>query len=79
MNIETRRVDLIRSAWINAMFIADEKNVGYDVKSFYEHPEFIYATNSLFYHQRKDGLEEEKELKATLENIIELINENINK
>ena len=79
MNIETRRVDLMRSAWINAMFIADEKNVGYDVKSFYEHPEFIYATNSLFYHQRKDGLEEEKELKATLENIIELINENINK
>jgi NADH:ubiquinone oxidoreductase subunit 5 (subunit L)/multisubunit Na+/H+ antiporter MnhA subunit len=60
MNIETRRVDLMRSAWINAMFIADEKNVGYDVKSFYEHPEFIYATNNLFYHQRKDGLEEEK-------------------
>ena len=79
MNIETRRVDLMRSAWINAMFIADEKNVGYDVKSFYEHPEFIYATNVLFYYQRKDGLEEEKELKATLENIIELINENINK
>ena len=79
MNIETRRDDLMRSAWINAMFIADEKNVGYDVKSFYEHPEFIFATNNLFISQRRDGLEEEKELKATLEYIIELINKNINK
>ena len=77
MNIETRRDDLMRSAWINAMFIADEKNVGYDVKSFYEHPEFIFATNNLFISQRRDGLEEEKELKATIEYIIELINKNI--
>jgi hypothetical protein len=79
MNIETRRDDLMKSAWINAMFIADEKNVGYDVKSFYEHPEFIFATNTLFISQRRDGLKEEKELKATLEYIIELINKNINK
>jgi hypothetical protein len=61
------------------MIIKDGKNVGLDVKSIYEHPEFRWATNHLFYSQRKDGLKEEKELTATLEKIIELINENINK
>ena len=79
LKIEAQRDDLMKSAWTNAMIIEDEKNVGYNVKSIYEHPEFRWATNHLFYFQRKDGLEEEKELTATLEHIIELINENINK
>ena len=56
------------------MIIKDGKNVGLNVKSMYENPEFRWATNHLFYFQRKDGLEEEKELTATLEHIIELIN-----
>ena len=77
--IEAQRDDLIKSAWTNAMIIKDGKNVGLNVKSMYENPEFRWATNHLFYFQRKDGLKEEKELAATLENIIELINENINK
>jgi hypothetical protein len=77
--IEAQRDDLIKSAWTNAMIIEDEKIVGYNVKSIFDHPEFRWATNHLFYSQRKDGLEEEKELTATLEHIIELINENINK
>ena len=77
--IEAQRDDLIKSAWTNAMIFKDGKNVGYNVKSIYEHPEFRWATNHLFYFQRKDGLKEEKQLTATLENIIELINENINK
>ena len=77
--IEAQRDDLMKSAWTNAMIIKGGKNLGYNVKSIYEHPEFRWATNHLFYSQRKDGLEEEKELKATLENIIELINKNINK
>ena len=79
LKIETQRDDLMKSAWINAMIIEDEKNVGYNLRSIFEHPEFRWATNHLFYYQRKDGLEEEKELTATLEHIIELINENINK
>jgi Family of unknown function (DUF6090) len=79
LKIEAQRDDLMKSAWTNAMIIKDGKNLGYNVKSIYDHPEFRWATNHLFYFQRKDGLEEEKELKATLENIIELINENINK
>ena len=76
--IEAQRDDLMKSAWTNAMIIKGGKNLGYNVKSIYEHPEFRWATNHLFYFQRKDGLEEEKELKVTLEQIIELINKNIN-
>ncbi|UAM99090.1 hypothetical protein K8354_04495 [Polaribacter litorisediminis] len=79
LKIEAQRDDLMKSAWTNAMIIKDGKNLGYNVKSIYEHPEFRWATNHLFYSQRKDGLPEEKELTATLERIIELINENINK
>jgi hypothetical protein len=75
--IEAQRDDLMKSAWTNAMIIEDGKNLGYNVKSIYEHPEFRWATNHLFYFQRKDGLEEEKALAATLEKIIELIDENI--
>ncbi|WP_422161318.1 DUF6090 family protein [Polaribacter sp.] len=77
--IEAQRDDLMKSAWTSAMIVKDGKNLGYNVKSIYEHPEFRWATNHLFYFQRKDGLEEEKELKGTLEHIIELIDENINK
>ena len=77
--IEAQRDDLIKSAWTNAMIIKGGKNLGLNVKSIYEHPEFRWATNHLFYFQRKDGLEEEKELTVTLEHIIELINKNINK
>ena len=77
--IEAQRDDLIKSAWTNAMIFKDGKNVGLNVKSIYEHPEFRWATNHLFYFQRKDGLKEEKELTATLGKIIELINENVNK
>jgi hypothetical protein len=79
LKIEAQRDDLMKSAWTNAMIIKGGKNLGYNVKSIYEHPEFRWATNHLFYSQRKDGLEEEKELTATLEHIIELIDENINK
>jgi hypothetical protein len=61
------------------MIIEDGKNVGLNLKSIYEHPDFRWATNHLFYFQRKDGLKEEKELTETLKTIIELINENINK
>ena len=60
--IEAQRDDLIKSAWTNAMIIKDGKNVGLNVKSMYENPEFRWATNHLFYFQRKDGLKEEKEL-----------------
>ena len=77
--IEAQRDDLMKSAWTSAMIIKGGKNLGLNVKSMYENPEFRWATNHLFYFQRKDGLKEEKELAATLENIIELINENINK
>ena len=76
--IEAQRDDLMKSAWTNAMIMKDGKNVGLKVKSIYEHPEFRWATNHLFYFQRKDGLKEEKELTTTLENIIELIDKNIN-
>ena len=48
-----------------------------DIKLSDEHVEFRWATNHLFYDIRKDGLEEEKELIATLEHIIELIDKNI--
>ena len=75
--IEAQRDDLIKSAWTNAMIIKDGKNVGLNVKSIYEHPEFRWATDHLFYFQRIDGLKEEKQLTATLEHIIELINKNI--
>jgi len=79
LKIETQRESSIKSYWINAMIIEDEKIMGYNVKSIFEHPEFRWATNHLFYDIRKDGLEEEKELIATLEHIIELIDKNINK
>ena len=79
VKIETQRDDLLKSSWTSAMIIDDKKNVRYDVKSLYEHPEFIWATNHLFTSNRRDGLEAEKELKATLEHMIELINKNINK
>ena len=76
--IEAQRDDLMKSAWTNAMIIKGGKNLGYNVKSIYEHPEFRWATNHLFYFQRKNGLEEEKDLMVTIEQIIELINKNIN-
>jgi hypothetical protein len=79
VKIETQRESSIKSYWTNAMIIEDGKNTGYNLRSIFEHPEFRWATNHLFYDIRKDGLEEEKELMATLEHIIELINENINK
>ena len=75
--IEAQRDDLIKSAWTNAMIIKDGKNEGLNIKSIYEHPEFRWATDHLFYFQRIDGLKEEKQLTATLEHIIELINKNI--
>ena len=76
--IEAQRDDLIKLAWTDAMIIEEGKNVGLNVKSMYEHPDFRWATNHLFYFQRIDGLKEEKQLTATLKNIIELINGNIN-
>ncbi|RED37916.1 hypothetical protein DFQ10_1142 [Winogradskyella eximia] len=79
VKIETQREDLIKSYWINAMIIEDEKIMGLNIRSIFDHPEFRYATNHLFYNIRKNGLEEEKELMATLEHIIELIDKNINK
>ena len=77
LKIEAQRDDLMKSAWTNAMIIEDGKNLGFNMKSMYENPEFIWATNHLFYSQRKDGLKEEKELTATLKHIIKLIDQNI--
>ena len=77
--IEVQRESSIKSYWINAMIVEDEKIMGYNVKSMFDHPEFRWATNHLFYNIRKNGLEEEKELSATLEHIIDLITKNINK
>jgi hypothetical protein len=79
LKIETQRESSIKSYWTNAMIIEDGKNTGYNLRSIFEHPEFRWATNHLFYDIRKNGLEEEKDLMATLEYIIELIDKNINK
>jgi len=77
MKIEVQRDELMKSSWTNAMIIEDKKIQGYNVKALYDHTDFRWATDHLFYFNRKDGLKEEKELKATLEHIIELINKNI--
>jgi len=79
VKIETQREDLIKSYWINAMIIEGEKIMGLNVRSIFDHPEFRWATNHLFYSKRKAGLEEEKKLTKTLEHIIKLIDQNINK
>ena len=79
IKIEVQRDELMKSSWVNAMIIEDDKVQGYNVKSLYDHPDFRWATNHLFYYIRKDGLGEENELKSTLEHIIELIDLNIEK
>ncbi|WP_298369179.1 DUF6090 family protein [uncultured Lutibacter sp.] len=79
LKIETQRESSIKSYWTNAMIIEDGKITGYNLRSIFEHPEFRWATNHLFHDIRKNGLEEEKDLMATLEYIIELIDKNINK
>jgi len=79
VKIEVQRDALMKSAWTNAMIIEDKKIKGYDVKSLYDQTDFRWATDHLFYFNRKDGLKEENGLKLTLEHIIELINQNIEK
>ena len=76
---KVQRDELMKSSWENAMIIEDDKVQGYNVKSLYDHPDFRWATNHFFYYQRKEGLEEESGLKSTLEHIIELIDQNIEK
>ena len=77
VKIENQRDDLMKAAWTDAMIFKNGKNVGRNLRSIFEHRDFRWATNHLFYAQRKDGLEEEKKLKETLAKIIELIEQNI--
>jgi hypothetical protein len=79
MKIESRRDALWYSVYDDARIVVDGKIVGFNIKSFYDSGAFRTLTISLFYSSRKDGLEEEYELKKTLEHIIELIDQGIEK
>lgn len=81
MKIEIQRDELLYSTYDNARIIKDGKIVrsGLIWKSFYDHPPFRTLTNALFYFTRMGGLEEERELKETMERIIELIDQSIEK
>ena len=74
--IEAQRDDLMKTCWTDAAQIENKKITGFQVKSIFDCPEFRWAINHLFIWQRRDGLEEEKELKKTLLHIMELIDKN---
>tara|TARA_R110002050_G_scaffold49240_2_gene114557 strand:+ start:8125 stop:8817 length:693 start_codon:yes stop_codon:yes gene_type:complete len=79
LKIESQRDELMRSSYNHAYLIKDNIITGYNIKLLYSHPDFRWAVHHLFYSVRRDGLEEEKELMTTLEHIIELIDQNIDK
>ena len=80
VSIEQQRVVLWNSTIDNARTIEDGKIVGgLNWKSCYDHRPFRTLTISLFYYTRQGGLEEEHELRSTLEHIIELVDQNIEK
>ncbi len=79
LKIETQRDELMKSSFNHAYLIKDNIITGYDIKLLFSYPDFRWAVNHLFYSIRRNGLEEEKKLKSTLEHIIELIDRNIKK
>ena len=78
MKIEEQRDELVYSTINNARIIEDRKFIDgvlasqINWKSFYDYGGFRTLT-SVFYFNRKGGLEEEHELKKALEHILELI------
>lgn len=79
LKIENQRDELLNSTYDNARIIKDGKIIGRNLKSYYDHPPYRTLTGILFYFTRIDGLEEEHELKETLEQVIELINQEVDK
>ena len=79
MKIENRRDALWYSTYDDARIVEDGKIVGFKTRSYYDSGPFRTLTISLFYFCRRDGLKEEYELKETLEHIIELIDQGIDK
>jgi len=79
MKIENQRDDLLYQSYINSSIIKDGKRVGFNPKLMFDDPPFRIATNNLFFHIRREGLEEEHELKSTFEHIIKLLDQEINK
>lgn len=79
MKIENRRDALWYSVYDDARIIEDGKIVGFNPKLYYDSGPFRSLTSALFYFCRRDGLKEEYDLKETLEHIIELIDQGIEK
>jgi hypothetical protein len=80
LKIEAQRDELLYSTYNNMRTIVDGKIIGgLNWKSSYDHGPFRILTVSLFYYSRRGGLKEEHELAETLEQIIDLIDQQIEK
>lgn len=79
LKIEAKRDELYYSTFENMTIIKNGQIIDYDFRTSYDYPKFRMLTGFLFGGIRRQGLEEERDLKATLEHIIELINQSIKK
>ena len=77
--IEAQRDEYINKSVHDAAVYEDGKIVSYNSKSFFDNASFRTVTHVHFKSIREQGLQEENELKKTLEHIIELINQEIKK
>ncbi|MFH6767308.1 DUF6090 family protein [Gaetbulibacter aquiaggeris] len=71
--------DYIRSIYINTSSIVDGKNQGSNHKARYDNSEFRIMVKRLFLTYRGNGLIEERELLETLNHILTLIDQEVEK
>jgi len=74
MKIETYRLDLMNTAYSNIYIKKESKIIGVEFKKMFDVPEFWMAVIGQFIDIREEGLIEEYELKRTLKQMLDLIN-----
>ena len=77
--INRERPPLMHKSYLIGFVKKDGKIISYDTKLKYDNEAFRLYTNLYFGGIRKQGLEEERDLKQELEKIINLINQEIEK
>jgi hypothetical protein len=78
MKIEKRRDPLIQEMYVDTFIIENNEIQSFEIKQIYDNPSFRVLV-VYFDEVRNDGLIEERELKKTMEHILELIEMEIKK
>ena len=75
--IEEWRNNLTTTLYTKGYIIKDSKIDGFDIRKYYDDPQFRMYTKVLFINIRSQGLKEERQLKKNMISILDLINEEI--